>query len=593
MISHDFKELLMEFTRVIEKELAARVSIDQLTIFTTPCRPRLLIVTDSSLNFLPTSGFGLWRFLHGITLASGVTNKPIITLAYRGVHPGGTNVTVGTDVYTVINNFNFSTSTPAVNLTNYDQIWMFGFNTVALTNAEIGVVADFMNSGGGVFATGDHGTLGQGMCGSLPRVRHMREWSAIPMGTETPSIAVNRIDTVINPGANNLYEFEDQSDNIPQRIFPNYKVTATGVGNNWTATVHPVLMLPGAPAVRASTDAGGGNVGFQNDMDVLPDHPHESVCKEVSTPVLLNGSYTSAGLNFSEYNFSVANGAVRTGAEIVAYGVSGGRSVFNGVWKPPVRPQMFGIISGYDGRLAQPYPTKTQRPGRVVCDSTWHHYVNINLDGMTSGRNGLGIWSGGPGIGTFTPSTDLNKIYRYYRNIISWLQPPNRIWCRIIWDLIAVRYHPFLVEELLEVPALKTWEDFVGLGMEAARLLNNEEGSEYVRETISGTLASLGEGAALGGLLERENLAHDGVDPDELYFGILGGLLAKVTTLLPLDDEKATIAILKRGVDKIMNDLIAETHNSVRSGFTAKKERAERTGKILKEREGSLKKLKL
>ena len=31
-------------------------------------------------------------------------------------------------------------------------------------------------------------------------------------------------DTVVDPGANGLYEFEDQSDAIPQRIYPNYDV---------------------------------------------------------------------------------------------------------------------------------------------------------------------------------------------------------------------------------------------------------------------------------------------------------------------------------------------------------------------------------
>jgi hypothetical protein len=327
-------------------------------------------------------------------------------------------------------------------------------------------------------------------------------------------------------------------------------------------------------------------------MDVLPDHPHESVCKEVTSAALLNGTYTVGGQNFMEYRPSVTNAAVKIGAEIVAYAVSGGRSVHNIVWKPPVRPQMFGVISGYDGRLASPYPTKTQRPGRVICDSTWHHYVNINLDGMTSGRNGLGTWSVSPGVGVFTPSADLNKIYTYYRNIIAWLQPPNRIWCKIIWDLIAVRYHPYLVEELLEVPKLKSWEDYVGLGMEAANLLNNEEGSEYVREVISGTLASLQEAETLGAVLDKEKLEQSGLNQDELYFGILGGMLAKISTLLPLDDEKTTAEILKKGVEKIMKDLIAEEYNFIKLGLGANKERVERASRILQENDTTLKKLK-
>ena len=164
-----------------------------------PCRPRILVVTDSSLNFNPNSGFGLWRFLHAITVASGVTNKPVLALAHRGAHTP--TVTIESDTYTVDVNFNFATANPTVTTGNYDQLWLFGFGGAALSNAEIGVISEFMNSGGGVFATGDHATIGQQMCGALPRVRHMREWSSIPMGTENDvNVAVMRIDTVVNPG---------------------------------------------------------------------------------------------------------------------------------------------------------------------------------------------------------------------------------------------------------------------------------------------------------------------------------------------------------------------------------------------------------
>ena len=42
--------------------------------------------------------------------------------------------------------------------------------------------------------------------------------------------------------------------------------------------------------------------------------------------------------------------------------------------------RLYGIASAYDGRLAQPYPGKTQQPGRIVCDSSWHHSINININ---------------------------------------------------------------------------------------------------------------------------------------------------------------------------------------------------------------------
>lgn len=547
-----------------------------------PCRPRILVVTDSSLNFRPDSGFGLWRFLHAITVASGVSPKPVLTLAYRGVHLPSM-ITIGSDTYTVDDNFNFATATPAVTTANYDQIWMFGFASGgSLSNAEIGVIAEFMNSGGGVFATGDHGAIGQQMCGSLPRIRHMREWSSIPMGGENNvNLAVNRIDTVVNPGTNNLYEFEDQSDDIPQRIYPNYAVTAASA-TQWQATVHPVLMLPGAVATR--TEAAG-NSGFTQDIDVLPDHPHESVCYEVSDPAVLGANYTLAGQNFEEYRPSAAAPSQKTGANIVAYAVSGGRSVLNGVWKPPVKPQMFGVVSAYDGRQAQAYAGKSQRPGRIVCDATWHHYVNINLDGMGTSRNGLGVWGGGtPGNGTFIPSAALEKIYAFYRNTVAWLQPANRVWCYLWWDLVAIRFHPLLIEELREVPQLKTWRDFVGLGLEATRLLTLARGTQAAHEMVTSILWNERRTEALGDLLTSADLHHTEVSPDELRHGVLGGMLARLTTLLPEDNPEAASNVLEAGPEKYVKELMTETTRMLMLGFDEYAKRAQNTLSLVKDK---------
>ncbi|MGH8700567.1 MAG: hypothetical protein ACREVR_05250 [Burkholderiales bacterium] len=563
------------------------LELDRVIQWRRPCRPRILVVTDSALNFRPDQAFGLWRFLHGITLAAGVTNKPILTLGHRGTHVA--SVTIGTDTYTVDDNFNFATASPGVATANYDQIWMFGFASGgALSNAEVGVISEFMNGGGGVFATGDHGAIGQQMCGSLPRIRHMREWANIPMGTENDvNVAVNRIDTVVNPGSNTLYEFEDQSDDVPQRIYPNYKVTAASA-TQWQASVHRLLMLPGAPATR--TEAGGAS-GFTQDIDVLPDHPHESVCYEVIAAATLGGTYSLGGQNFEEFRPSAATPALRIGAEIVAYAVSGGRSVLLNVWKPPVKPRMFGVISAYDGRQAQAYPSKTQRPGRVVCDSTWHHYVNINLDGVGTLRSALGTWSGGmPLSGTFTTSAALDKIYAYYRNIVSWLQPANRVWCNLWWDLVDVRVNPAVFEELLEVPKFERWRDFVGLGREAAQLIGLANGAAAERDLIDGILLADRRTEALGNLLDGGGLQQTDIDRDELRHGILGGMLAKVAALLPDDDPKAAANVLEAGPERHAKDLTAEAVRMVGLAIDERAKRAERTLAVLKEIAGALSK---
>lgn len=549
------------------------------------CRPRLLVVTDGSLSFNEASGFGLWRFIHAITHAAGVTNKPIIKLAHRSFHAA--TVTVESDTYQVDDSFNFASAAPAVTRAEYDQIWLFGISSSgSLSSAELDVLSEFMNAGGGVFATGDHQTLGRTMCGALPRIRHMREWEDIPMGLENDvTVAVNRIDTVVDPGSNGLYEFEDQSDSIPQRIYPNYAVTQASA-TEWQATIHPVLRLPGAPNVRQEA---AGSAGFTQDVDVLPDHPHESVCYEVTNPAVLSGSYKEANQNFPEFQPAVADPAIRVGAEIVAYAVSGGRSVHNGNWKPPVKPQMFGVISAYDGRRAQPYTGQTQRPGRIVCESTWHHYVNVNLDGRSTSRSALGTWSGGsPGLGTFTPSASLNKIYAYYRNTVAWLQPANRVWCYLWWDLVSVRFNPALLEELMLAPRLESFRDFVGAGREAARLIADARGPQALEETLEGALLGDPRAAALADAMRSGELRGTGIDLVELRHGMLGAMLVQLAQLLPDDEPKAVDAVMERGPEAHAQKLTRAALNAARQGIDENNARIKRAASAIKSLEKTL-----
>ncbi|MGL6290709.1 MAG: hypothetical protein ACRC2H_08500 [Silanimonas sp.] len=542
-----------------------RVFIDR---FRVPCTPRILIVTEFDLGY-GSNGFGLQRVLEALTIDAGVTNKPRLTLAFRrGSH--STPVTVGTDSYAVLNDFNFETAATPVTVANYDQIWIFGRHTGSsedLGDGELKVIARFMNSGGGVFATGDHGTIGRPFCGRLPRIRHMREWSAIPMGREDDvNIAVDRIDTVVDPGANNLYEFNDQGDAIPQRIYPHYKVTDTGT-MAWQATIHPLLMLPGAPAVR---DSVTGNANFTLDIDVLPDHPHESVCYAVTAPSTLGGTWVvgtgASALSFDEFPVSSAAPGSRVPAELVASGVAGGRAVAaGGGWKPPVRPRMFGLVSAWDGRLAVRYPGQTQRPGRIVCDSTWHHYVNVNL-------NGMGSVSGG----VFMPDANLRKIYAYYRNIQAWLQPANRIWCRLWWDLEVVRVHPRFVEELSELEKLKPFEARVSLGREVLAAFREDGGADADRELIDGLLSSIDDGR-FADLFETPEAKGSSLSPEALRAGVLGSLLVAQVTLSPGWDANAITSRLKAGPEKLIAALSEAAVQALLEGVEHFGRRAERT----------------
>lgn len=453
------------------------------------CAQRVLVVTDG-LNFDPADGFGLTVFLNELAKAYP---KPTITTMVHG------------------------TFDASVSRANYDQIWLFGSSGPSLDATEIGLLTTFMDDGGGVFATGDHAALGLALCGSIPRVRGMREWSAIPMVNE-------RIDTLTNPGDDAVVTFNDQSDTHPQRIYPVFH----GSGSSWA----PHGLLQAAETI-----------------DVLPDHPHESVC--------YGGTATT-----DQADFPVV-GPSRLLPEIVAYSVSAGRFVTD-TGKPPTTPTLFGAISAYDG-----YPANQ---GRIVCDATWHHFVNVNLDGTDSGGR-LGLQSS---PGTFTP--DFHQIARYYRNVLDWLTPADRRWCfRWIWFVIE-RYRYPLFEEFVPLPHPCPWDPRVDLGRIVESAFRTRHGHGSTWELVTDALVD----ADLPQLVElvrprsadaqRDRGGRDRertlVNVDELRQGILGSIADALLRDLPQNplelsgratdhDDKAIQATVVKAVREAV-DVAAE-----------------------------------
>ena len=361
---------------MLNNVITANVVIDQfrfperiISLF-KECTPKILVVTDNGLNF-GSSGFGLEDFVDTLksTTIHGMT--PIVKTAHTGATAAD---------YT---NFQFTSST--LSKSKYDVLFLFGFEPgPALPSGEVDVITTFMQAGGGVFATGDHDQLGKGLCNDIPRVRSMRYWSSpdVPSSSGFDRLSTNR------PGSNGVFEFNDQSDDQPQHIYPLYYPDISGVPAN--SKPHYMLQHPTKQVI-----------------EVLPDHPHEGEC------VVPADLTTSLSATDDTDEWPVDSNGVRISPELIALSMSygGGFSA-----KQPLVPRSFGAIGAYDGQKAD--------VGRVAVDATWHHFININLTGAGSPRPGLQA-----------NADAIDRVHTYFRNIAEWLMPKKRRRC-LRWPLL-------------------------------------------------------------------------------------------------------------------------------------------------------------
>ena len=252
----------------------------------------------------------------------------------------------------------------AIDLATFDAIWLIGVGsvpeTVSLAETESLAIAQFMDAGGGIFATGDHGDIGQPMCGRIPRVRSMRAWfTKDPPDNEPMSpdpIAAERNDTTRpGPGEDALstnFQFSNQSDDSPAPI------TFTAEGNR-----HELFDL-----------------GMGRRLVAFPDHMHEGEVIDPFDPRHhMSPTLTYVGHAITEY--PLAHDGSRPSPVILALGsVLGGHSTISTETihvgsSVPTRPEnrLFGTVCAYDGR-----PLGL---GRVVVTSTFHQLADINLIG--------------------------------------------------------------------------------------------------------------------------------------------------------------------------------------------------------------------
>jgi hypothetical protein len=395
--------------------------------------------------------FHLGEFIRVLTDTAWVGFNLEITKAHRSSPSGGVSeAQLKADRGADVVGFRFDTS-HSVNgqtrtLASYDMVLYFPIdpgNPDPALAPEAEAIARYMEDGHGFFATGDHANLGSRLAGLIPRVRSMRRWWFPATGSGGEPIApdplnANRHDTT-QAGPDGVRHFEDQSDEVAQPISPTFYGAGLTVKFGYLgrkSLPHPLLCSP------------------EGVVRYLPDHMHEGWCEVPDD--LAARTFTLAGSAVREYPDSGADGPVAP--EIVATG-----RVAAGTTSPALDPEhtggttatvgkTFGVIGAWDGHRVS--------KGRVVVDSTWHHFFNINLTGdRYLENNGLSAaheqklhgFYVPDGSGGRVPNGQYKAIMWYFRNIVYWLIPANRrqtIWWTALTDLAR---HPRIAEELLTV----------------------------------------------------------------------------------------------------------------------------------------------
>ena len=470
------------------------------------CKIKMLVVLDG--GSFGAADFGLEEFLTAFDTAPA-----------PGVYFEVTKAHFGMDVDADVPNFTFA----AHDLTSYDVIWLFGVSgSGTISDADLAALSTYMDSGGGVFATGDHENLGVKMCGKVPRVRSMRKWHwpnpgpngepVAPSGTGT-----GRLDTVWDRGVGTI-EFDDQSDDIPQKIKP-----------RMYSTPHPFLF---AASYRYPHPVLCGKDGVIN---ILPDHAHEGECY---VPADLTASFTFDGTTIEEY--PVGAGGTRIQPEVIAWS----DNQIGIIEKGAVDPKTFGAIAALDGHVAD--------VGRVLVDATWHHFFNINLRGEIGNPDPVqasGFYGSAAGM------TALERIKNYYRNIGVWLAREKTHRCIALRAFWWVRWHHRIDMDLKQLD--RAFEkidaiEFIRIGRIAKDVFGKFASQcqrlmwtlifvapELQREIIwpivpPGPLMPRVDAAALKARRVdpvSETMAHAALD------GVLGAMLYKVAKTFP--DEKS------------------------------------------------------
>lgn len=263
-------------------------------------------------------------------------------------------------------------------LAEYHEVWFFlaSLSGDPLSNAECRALRDWMDLGNGVLIAGDHANetetenepdsgrfegLGRPVGSRVPRARHMRVWDAKPGWSRQ----LGNVNTTETTAGRRKPSQELEQDATPQRL-----LLPTDAADD----PHPIF--------RGTDD---------NIFDALPEHRHEGKVLAPSLPLTEDPLAIPAHVN--EWWGS------RSSPEIVARSID---------WR---RGDCFDIMAVWDGHAVRSVKNQDTDQwhvcGRIVADSSWHHYVDPNVDAIANDNKPA--WA---------------KIAAIYVNLAAWLAPP-------------------------------------------------------------------------------------------------------------------------------------------------------------------------
>ncbi|HEU4388329.1 MAG TPA: hypothetical protein VFV34_11065 [Blastocatellia bacterium] len=305
-------------------------------------------------------------------------------------------------------------------LNQFDEIWFFGLHHLKLDRfsailgggpeseldpEEIAVLQEWMSAagnnsrGGGVLMTGDHANrrdpfpvgspavdpcnrtepeeffgLGRALGQRVPRAGQLRKWEGPPTSCKKDSFNTQAPKQGIDIDSLRL-----QIDRVPQQlILRTFSETGDPMPGG---RPHPLFFFKGDSMI-----------------EVFPDHAHEGA---IIIPA-----------EFDEEIWPKVKG-VQPKPQVVASGIDKRNA------------RLLDLVAAYNGDSAN--------VGRIVADSTWHHYLNINLTQFQPPA---------------TEGSAADQIGQFYANLALWLSP-RTIRVAMAHEMLSrLANHPMVLQEI-------------------------------------------------------------------------------------------------------------------------------------------------